>query len=102
MTAGTDKLQLVYILQGNYVTQEEFLSAYLTPYLEQDTALQCMQLIQYQIVNIYYDSDDPVSQALIHYDSNRKQDFIRITDYALTVYIRFDYNICMLLSAVFG
>lgn len=102
MTAGSDKLQLLYCVHDDYVTQEEFLSAYLTPYLEQDAALQCMQLIHYQIVSIYYDGDDPVSQALIHYDSSCNQKYIRITDYALTVYIRFDYNICMLLSAVFG
>ena len=102
MAGGSDKLKIVYNVDNKKTTREEYLSKYIRPHLGHDAALHCMQLIHYQIVSIYYDYDDPASQALIHHDLAKNHDFILVEDYNLAVYFSLDHNICMLLCAVFG
>lgn len=102
MTGGKDTLKIQYNVQGRIATPEQYLSTYIRPQLGYDAALHCMQLVHYQIINIYYDFNDPISQELVHHDSMANHDYIIVEDYDLSVYFCFDHNICMLLCAVFG
>lgn len=101
--ANNEELHFGYTVQGEQVSKEKYQSVYLSPYLEKSDAIQCLDLMHYMIFTVFFDSEDPAVQALIHYDSDRQESYIRILQYTVVVYVCLDFheNICIFREAIF-